>query len=101
MTDVTTLVANARSYLQTLAYQSDERASLSAAIDRLEQLGTAIKPFATARIDEDDGTKLADWREQHDSEGVCLTWDPEFENGSTLTIGQFKRARAAYLGEAA
>jgi hypothetical protein len=48
----------------------------------------------------ENGEKVADWHEQHDSEGVSLTWDPDFENESTLTIGQFKRARAAFKGEA-
>jgi hypothetical protein len=57
-----------------------------------------VKPFATARIDHASGEKLTDWHTQHDSEGVMLTWDPDFDSGSTLTIGQFKRARAAFQG---
>ncbi|WP_159043446.1 hypothetical protein [Sphingomonas sp. STIS6.2] len=64
------------------------------------ELAEAIKPFATARIDDDHGRRLADWHAQHDSDGVSLRWDPEFDDGSTLTIGQFKRARAAFQGAA-
>jgi len=64
------------------------------------ELAEAIKPFATARIDDDHGRRLADWHAQHDSDGVSLRWDPEFDDGSTLTIGQFKRARAAFRGAA-
>ena len=64
------------------------------------ELAEAIKPFATARIDDDHGRRLADWHAQHDSDCVSLRWDPEFDDGSTLTIGQFKRARAAFRGAA-
>ena len=64
------------------------------------ELAEALKPFATARMETESGEKVADWHEQHDSEGVSLTWDPDFKNESTLTIGQFKRARAAFQGEA-
>ncbi len=85
----------------------DHKLFLSVAPDSMKscfklacEMAEALKPFATARIDHASGEKLTDWHAQHDSEGVMLTWDPDFDSGSTLTIGQFKRARAAFKGEA-
>lgn len=98
--DIPQLITAARGFLTSQAYGSDERTVLIAIVEQLEKTRAAIKPFATARIDDEGGRKLADWHEQHDSDGVSLRWDPEFELESTLTIGQFKRARAAFQGEA-
>lgn len=97
--DIPELVADARTLLATLPYQATERLMLLATVDHLEKTHAALKPFATARMETENGEKVADWHAQHDSEGVSLTWDPDFENESTLTIGQFKRARAAFQGE--
>lgn len=98
--DIPQLIASARGFLANQAYAADERPVLLAIVDQLEKTYAALKPFATARMETENGEKVADWHKQHDSEGVSLTWDPEFENESTLTIGQFKRARAAFQGEA-
>ena len=98
--DIPQLIASARGFLTSQAYGSDERPVLLAIVDQLEKTHAALKPFATARMETENGEKVADWHAQHDSEGVSLTWDPDFENESTLTIGQFKRARAAFQGEA-
>lgn len=98
--DVTQMIATARGFLTTMAYSADERLALIAIVDHLETTRAALKPFATARIGDDHGLGLADWHAQHDSDGVSFRWDPEFDDGSTLTIDQFKRARAAFLGEA-
>lgn len=98
--DIAQLIATARRFLASMAYSSDERPVLVAIVDHLEKTHAALKPFATARIETENGEKVADWHQQHDSEGVSLTWDPDFENKSTLTIGQFKRARSAFQGEA-
>jgi hypothetical protein len=69
-------------------------AQLEAEIDTLR---SALKPFATARInDEQDAGAVVDWEDQHDADGVSLIWDADFQFGSTLTIGQFKRAARAY-----
>lgn len=97
--DIPQLVADARTLLATLPYQATERLTLLATVDHLEKTHAALKPFATARMETENGEKVANWHAQHDSEGVSLTWDPDFENESTLTIGQFKRARAAFQGE--
>lgn len=97
--DITKLIAEARMLLTALPCQATERLTLLATVDQLEMTHAALKPFATARMETENGEKVADWHEQHDSEGVSLTWDPEFENASTLTIGQFKRARAAFQGD--
>jgi len=98
--DVPQLIATARGFLTSMAYSADERPVLIAIVDQLEKTRAALKPFATARMGDDRGETVADWNEQHDSDGVSLRWDPEFDDGSTLTIGQFKRARAAFQGEA-
>lgn len=98
--DIPLLIATARGFLASHAYAANERPVLIAIVDQLEKAHAALKPFATARMETDNGEKIADWHAQHDSEGVSLTWDPDFENESTLTIGQFKRARAAYKGDA-
>ena len=98
--DVVQLIATARGYLTSMAYSADERLALIAIVDHLETTRAALKPFVTARMGDDRGEKLADWADQHDSDGVSLRWDPEFDDGSTLTIGQFKRARAAFQGAA-
>lgn len=86
--------------LSTLPYQATERLTLLAAVEQLEKTHAALKPFATAQMEDAHGEYLDAWQAQHDSDGVALNWDPDFENGSTLTIGQFKRARAAFQGEA-
>lgn len=96
--DIPQLIADARTLLATLPYQTTERLTLLATVEHLEKTHAALKPFATAQMDEANGEKLADWQAQHDSDGVTLNWDPDFENGSTLTIGQFKRASAAFRG---
>jgi hypothetical protein len=98
--DIPQLIASARGFLTSQAYGADERPVLIAIVDQLEKTHAALKPFATIRMDTEDGEQIANWHEQHDSEGVSLTLDPDFENGSTLTIGQFKGARAAFQGEA-
>lgn len=98
--DIPQLIADARTLLATLPYQATERLTLLATVEQLEKTHAALKPFATARMETENGEKVADWHAQHDSEGVSLTWDPDFENESALTIGQFKRARAAFQGEA-
>lgn len=98
--DITQLIADARTLLATLPYQATERLTLLATVEHLEKTHAALKPFATARIDDDLRLKLADWHTEHDSEGLTLRWDPTFEDGATLTIGQFRRARAAFQGEA-
>lgn len=64
-----------------------------------ERLREALRPFVTARFDSGDDEKIVDWFDQHDADGVCLVWDPEFTMGSTLVVGQFKRARTAYEGD--
>lgn len=98
--DITQLIATARGFLASQAYAADERPVLIAIVDQLEKAHAALKPFATAQMEDANGEKLTDWQAQHDSDGVTLNWDPDFENGSTLTIGQFKRASAAFNGEA-
>lgn len=98
--DLDQLVTDANLFLKTMTYDAAEGLALRGIVDEFVKLRAVLKPFATASISQQGGDKLADWHEQHDSEGIELVWDPEFENGSTLTIGQFKRARAAYLGEA-
>ncbi|VVT20515.1 hypothetical protein SPHINGO391_470078 [Sphingomonas aurantiaca] len=98
--DIPQLIASARGFLTSQAYAADERPVLIAIVDQLEKTHAALKPFATAQMEDAHGEKLAEWHAQHDSDGVTLNWDPDFENGSTLTIGQFKRAHAAFQGEA-
>ncbi len=98
--DIPQLIATARGFLTSQAYAADERPVLVAIVDQLEKTHAALKPFATAQMEDAHSEKLADWQAQHDSDGVTLNWDPDFENGSTLTIGQFKRASAAFKGEA-
>jgi len=97
--DIPQLIADARTLLATLPYQATERLTLLATVEQLERMHAALKPFATAQMEDAHGEKLADWQAQHDSDGVTLNWDPDFAGGSTLTIGQFKRARAAFRGE--
>ena len=97
--DIPQLIASARGFLASQAYGSDERPVLIAIVDQLEKTHEALKPFATAQMDDANGEKFADWQVQHDSDGVTLNWDPDFENGATLTIGQFRRAHAAFHGE--
>ncbi len=98
--DIPQPIASSRGFLTSQDYGADERPVLIAIVDQLEKTRAALEPFATARMTTEDGEKVADWPAQHDSEGVSLAWDPDFENESTLTIGQFKRARAAFQGEA-
>lgn len=68
-------------------------------IRQVKILLDALKPFAFARMDADDGEKVADWHQQHDSDGVLLIWDPECERNPTLTMGQFKRARDVHIAQ--